>query len=445
MSGHGRRDLPARSRAVEISWIMKQFLIAYLVAAALVFTATAGAQDESLWYQQQADGSITIKLWFFWSKECRHCQRARPVIESMAAKHPWLQLESRELTADAENRQQFREIAALFKREARSVPSFFFCKKMMVGFGNSEATGKFLLEQLQSCKQKLEQGKHLPLTGSTVGQGEISRVMGIDTRDLPLPVLTVIIAGLDAFNPCAFFILLFLLSLMIHVNNRKRMLLVGGVFILFSGLIYFIFMAAWLNMFLLIGALAWVTAAAGILAATMGIMNVKDAFLAAGPSLSIPENAKPGLYARMRKLMNSNNLPAMLTGTIVLAIAANSYELLCTSGLPMIYTRLLTLESLPMAGYYLYLVFYNIIYILPLLAIVLVFVMTLGSRKLQPHEGRALKLLSGLMMLSLGLVLLIKPDLLSHVTVTLAIIVTSVLISFISYRIGRRKMPGGRA
>ena len=418
---------------------MKTRLIALLALIAVcVGSNTSRGDDSALWYQQQANGEISVKLWFFWSSECKHCQHARPVIESFSRENAWLQVESRELIGQPENRALFREMASRFGQQALSVPAFFYCRTMLTGFDSEETTGKLLLKQLKTCKRGLEQGAALPGT-RLAGQQEMSTVMGIDTNELPLPLLTVIIAGLDAFNPCAFFILLFLLSLVIHVNSRRRMLLIGGVFVLFSGLVYFVFMAAWLNIFLLIGALGWVTIIAGFIAAGMGIINIKDAFISAGPSLSIPEHAKPGLFARMRDLLNSRNLPAMVFATVILAIAANSYELLCTSGLPMIYTRLLTLENLPISAYYLYLAFYNLIYILPLLVIVVVFVMTLGSRKLQPYEGRALKLLSGMMMFLLGLVLLIKPDLLSSIPVTITIIMIAIVTSMVRYRIDRMK------
>ncbi len=112
----------------------------------------------------------------------------------------------------------------------------------------------------------------------------------IAPADLSLPLFTLVIAGLDAFNPCAFFVLLFLLSLMVHARSRARMLLIGGTFIFFSGLIYFLFMAAWLNLFLVIGGTPIVTLVAGVVAVIIGLLNTKDYFwFKQGPSLVIPE------------------------------------------------------------------------------------------------------------------------------------------------------------
>jgi hypothetical protein len=129
-----------------------------------------------------------------------------------------------------------------------------------------------------------------------------------------------------------------------------------------------------------------------------------------GPSLTIPESAKPTLFHRMRELLKANSVTTMLLGTAMLAIAANSYELLCTAGFPMVYTRLLTLNELGSFQYYAYLALYNIIYIIPLLVIVILFSLTLGAHKLSEQQGRFLKLLSGLMMLGLGLIMLLKPN-----------------------------------
>jgi hypothetical protein len=242
------------------------------------------------------------------------------------------------------------------------------------------------------------------------------------------------LAGLDAFNPCAFFVLLFLLSLMAHARSRMRMALVGGVFVLFSGLLYFVFMAAWLNLFLLVGYLPLVTIGAGLVALLVGAVNIKDfAWPQRGITLSIPERAKLGLYQRTRDLVNAANLPAMLAGTVVLALAANAYELLCTAGFPLVFTRILTLADLSTPAHYGYLALYNLVYVVPLLAIVVAFVMTLGARKLKEREGRILKLLSGLMMLGLGLVLLFAPEMLSQpltaiVLVPAALVVTALVV-----------------
>jgi thiol-disulfide isomerase/thioredoxin len=235
----------------------------------------------------------------------------------------------------------------------------------------------------------------------------------IDPGEVSIPLLTAVIGILDGFNPCAIWVLCFLLTLLIYVRNRRRMLIVGSIFVFTSAFVYFLFMTAWLNFFLLIGYVDTVRILIGIVAVTAGIVNMKDFFFfKQGVSLTIPESKKPGLIKRMRNLIKEESTIPLIIGTVALAFFANLIELLCSAGFPAIYTRILTLNALPKITYYLYLVAYNVIYVIPLFIIVMVFVLTMGRRKLGERQGRVLKLISGTMMLILGLLLLLYPEML---------------------------------
>jgi hypothetical protein len=216
------------------------------------------------------------------------------------------------------------------------------------------------------------------------------------------------------------------------------MLTIGGIFVLVSGLMYFIFMAAWLNLFQLFGHLAWITAAAGALALFVGVVNVKDFFLfERGLTLSIPDAKKTGIFRRGRAILSAERMSAMLAATVFLAVAANFYELLCTAGFPMVYTRLLTLDDLSPAARYGYLAAYNLIYVLPLALIVALFARSLGARKLTEREGRLLKLLSGLMMLGLGSLLLLAPEWLNRAGIAFGLMAVAVGVTWLAGRLTR--------
>jgi cytochrome c biogenesis protein CcdA len=203
--------------------------------------------------------------------------------------------------------------------------------------------------------------------------------------------------------------------------------------------VYFVFMAAWLNVFLIAGELRAVTLAAGVIALAMGAINIKDFFwFRQGVSLSIPESAKPGLFRRMREVVAAGNTGPMLASTVLLAIVANSYELLCTAGFPMVYTRTLTLAGLETWQYYAYLAAYNVIYVIPLLVIVIVFARTLGARKLTEQEGRVLKLVSGFMMLAFGILLLAAPQLLTSPAASIGIVLLAIAAAIAAAMLQRR-------
>ena len=434
----------------------------------LSWTPDGTAVPEGPWLSHDERGLPQVHLYFFWSPTCPHCRAAKPFVTDLPQRLPWLVLHSHDVT-ERGHAQAYVELAAGLGETARSVPAFLFCGQMVVGYGSDLDSGAALERALRACHAANGGGADpetarmtstpgaTPLPGDGVGgDGRTSdEVTGDEVPELPflgrldpaavsLPIYTLVIAGLDAFNPCAFFVLLFLLSLLVHARSRARMLFIGGVFVLFSGLIYFLFMAAWLNLFLWLGELRLVTLGAGVLAVLVALVNIKDYFwFRRGPSLSIPDGAKPGLYQRMRGLLRADSLPALTLGTVALAIVANSYELLCTAGFPMIYTRILTLAGLSPVAHYLYLGLYNLIYVLPLLVIVLIFARTLGARKLSESEGRVLKLVSGLMMLGLGTLLLIAPAALNNPLAALTLLGLAMGLTWVIHRLMPREEGTG--
>ncbi|MFC1684258.1 thioredoxin family protein [Pseudomonadota bacterium] len=410
-------------------------LMGLLVATS---TWTASSPDQNPWHSPPPH-KPAIHLYFFWSTRCPHCQEARPFIELLPEKYPWISLHSGEVYGNKEHRRRFVELAELIGISASSVPTFIWCGQSYAGWDKDSTSGQLLLGELAGCYREVY-GQDPPGTAPQTAPPEGGTILELpllgtlDPQALSLPALTLLLGALDAFNPCAFFVLLFLLSLLVHTRSRRRMLLVGGVFILFSGLIYFLFMAAWLNLFALVGGIKFITLVAGLIAVTMALVNIKDYFwFKQGASLSISEHNRNNLLKRMRGLLSAERLPALLTGTVVLAVAANSYELLCTAGFPMVYTRILTLHELPTLGYYAYLGLYNLVYVTPLLLIMLAFVFTLGRHKLSKKGGQLLKLLSGMLMLGLGTLLILAPNLLSNLGVALSLFGGAVILTVLIY------------
>jgi hypothetical protein len=409
-----------------------------LLCVVLLLLCQSAWAEES-WIVRDSNGQPQVQLYFFWSLSCPHCMAAHPHISAIPHQRPWVQLHELELSRSAENVAQFQRLAAQVGDEAAAVPSFIFCGEMHSGWDGPEGMGAELLRRLDDCQARsIDETTFVPSTDKTHERIEIPLLGSVDAANLSLPALTLVLAGLDAFNPCAFFVLLFLLSMMAHQKSRARMLLIGGIFVGVSGLMYFAFMAAWLNVFQIFGHLAWITLAAGALAVLVGAVNVKDFFwFEKGLSFSIPESRKPDIFRRARRILAADNLPAMIAATAFLAIAANFYELVCTAGFPMVYTRLLTLAELSAFGRYGYLAAYNLIYVVPLAAIVIVFSRTLGARKLTEREGRLLKLMSGLMMLELGGLLLLAPERISQVGIAFGLMAMAVITTWIAARLTR--------
>ena len=341
-------------------------------------------------------------LQVFVREGCPHCAQAEAFLAELARERPDVPIVLRPVDEDPDARDELLQISRAAGIWPPGVPTFVFEGRVLVGFADDAESAAAVRALLGAAPP--------PATGEvrTNWFGTLS------ATELGLPLFTLAIGLLDGFNPCAMWVLLFLLSLLVRLRDRRRMALVAGTFVVVSAAVYYAFMAAWLNVFLAVGLGATVR---GVLAATalcIGAINVKD-FIAwrHGPSLSIPESAKPGLYARMRRVLQIRALPASLLAVAMLALVVNVIELLCTAGLPAIYTAVLTQHDLGPAAHYAYLGLYIVGYVADDSLMVASAVVALGSRKLTERAGRWLKLLSGIVMIALGGVLLLWPQWLS--------------------------------
>ena len=352
-----------------------------------------------LWpFRVDAEPSVeTQVLWVYVRDGCPHCAAVKQFLPQAAAQRPHLKIVYRSLDKDTKARAELIELSHQAGLWPPGVPTFVMQGRVMAGFGDAETSGPKLLAFIDGA--------------ATNHKIDVGWFGDISLERLGLPLFTLAMGLLDGFNPCAMWVLLFLLSLLIRLQNRGRMALVAGTFVLVSGAVYYAFMAAWLNVFLIMGMsnpVRWTLAG---LAFLIGAVNTKDFFaFKQGLSFSIPESAKPGLYARIRQLLQTKALAASLVSVTVLAILVNFIELLCTAGLPAIYTAVLSQQGLGMLEYYAYLLLYIAGYIADDTLMVTIAVITLGSHKLTEQSGRWLKLLSGLVMLALAAAMLLRPD-----------------------------------
>jgi hypothetical protein len=356
---------------------------------------------------------------------CPRCAAAERFLLDLQQQWPALQVVIHGIDKDPAALARLQDLAAARGVQALGVPAFWVRGELLVGYVSADTTGAPLKALLAGAVGPIAEtavedacpadapvvcppeSLALPADSETVEAPFLGR---LSVRTLGLPVFTLLLGLLDGLNPCAMWVLLFVLSLLVNLHDRVKMVLIGGTFVVVSGLVYFAFMAAWLNIFLLVG-LSWPTQVVlGGFAVLVGVLNIKDFFaFGRGVSLSIPAAARPGIYARVRHILQAEHLPGALAGVVVLAVLVNMIELLCTAGLPAVYTRILTLRQLPWWAYYGYLGLYNVAYMFDDSLVLSLAVITLGRRKLQESSGRWLKLLSGVVMLGLGVTLIVQP------------------------------------
>jgi glutaredoxin len=403
-------------------------------------------------FQQRLQEMVTITIYV--RSGCPHCAAAKAYFPRLLERFPGFQLRLKDVIADAQASREMQELVREHRTAAASLPVFHICGELVVGFDRPTTTGPRLEAILnhwtQPCAKADERAQgnlprgsgtrrslavrlaayeeeeqadpaeaalplpgetSLPLPGARADRITLPYFGEVRVEELGLPLFTLAVGLVDGFNPCAMWVLMFLLSILVNLHSRWKILSVAGTFVLTSGAAYFAFMAAWLNVFLLIGLLTWVRITLASLAIGMGLVHVKDFFaFKRGITLSIPESAKPGIYQRVRGIVTAESLVGAVIGAAVLAVLVNMIELLCTAGLPALYTQILTAQQLPSWQNYAYLLLYILAYMLDDSLMVGAVVVTLERHKLQETHGRWLKLISGLAILALGLLMLLRPD-----------------------------------
>lgn len=340
----------------------------------------------------------TRQLLFFWGVGCPHCDAAKPALQRLAASHPGWSVEQIEVRQSAEGRARFLSAAARLGVNPPGIPLFVAGDRWVLGYqGDATLASLQALLRDQAPRDELR----LPLVGD------------VDPARVSLLRFTVLVGLLDGLNPCAFYVLVVLLGILLHVRERARIALYGATFVVMSGVVYFIFMTAWLNAFALLGAVAWITRGLGLALLVMGLINLKDLvwFKGGGVSLMIPARAKPALFRRMRAIAQSARLPAAFAGIAALALVVNLVELGCTLGLPAMYTHVLSRrEGLSAGARYAWLALYNVAYVVPLAAIVAAYAITLKRVTMTEARARVLKGVSGALLVGFGLVFLLAPQ-----------------------------------
>lgn len=342
----------------------------------------------------------TPNITFFYGKECPHCEEEIKFLDSLKKEIPNLEIVEYEVWHNEENRKLFLETTEKLGIKNPAVPLTIIGEKYLVGFDSPENYGQKIREMIKGGAEP-EEKVSLPFLGE------------INLKTFSLPLLTIVLGTLDGFNPCSMWALLTLIILVLATGSRKKIWLVGSVFIITSYISYFLFMTAWLNLFIFLDYLKIVRIIIGLIAIIAGVISVRE-FYTFKPGICETSSFKQRqkISDRIKKALGSNTLPAIILGIIAVAFSVNLVELLCSLGLPVIFTKALTLHQLATWKYYTYIAFYDFFYMLDDIIVLFVAGFSLRLLQLDGKYSRWSRLIAGILMISLGAIFLLKPELL---------------------------------
>lgn len=345
------------------------------------------------------------ELYFFYSATCPHCAKEEVFLDKLSDKYKdSLVIRRYEVTQNQANAKFFIDFAKSLQTEASGVPFTAIGTQYFVGFLSEETTGVTIEAAVQKVLGVQPQ--------ETKGEDRITvPVLGeINPKSFSLPILTVIFGLLDGFNPCAMWILIFLITLLLGMNNRRRMWILGAVFIATSAFVYFLFMTAWLKIMLFFGFITWIRILIGLVALLAGGYNLREYFKNKELVCKVTgQEKRRKIFDRLKEIVRREKFFLALTGIIILAFTVNLVELVCSAGFPAVYTQILALNHLASWQYYGYILIYIFFYMFDDLVVFLLAMVTLKVTGFGSKYSRWSNLIGGALMLLLGLLLIFKP------------------------------------
>jgi thiol-disulfide isomerase/thioredoxin len=340
-----------------------------------------------------------LEILFFWGEGCPHCEKQKPYMKELTTKYPAVVVRDYEVYNSRENQTLLGETKEKYGITARGIPMTFIGERHWVGWQNqyyAEMTAE--VERLLGISDAPEVKKQA---------AEVIRIpwLGdVNTGKMPLIVATAFIAFVDGFNPCSLWLLTVLLGILLYTRSRKKIIIVGLSFLLTTAAGYGAFILGLFNFFMYVGYLDWIKIAVGFLALIFAAVNIKDYFwFKEGVSFSISDKHKPGIFKRMRTVISPDMSTAGMVGaTIVMALGVTLVELPCTAGFPVVWTNIVVAQQIGTLEFALLFALYLLIYLGIEITILAVAVVTLHKSVFEEKHGRILKLISGVIMLSLA-------------------------------------------
>jgi len=272
---------------------------------------------------------------------------------------------------------------------------------------------------------------------------ELPLVGQVDLSSTSLPAVTVLVSLADGFNPCSLWVLLLLLGIVVYSGPRRKVVLVGLTFLAVAATVYGLFMIGLFSVFTYVGYLTWIRAVVAITALAFALVNIKEYFwYKKGISLTIPDRYKPRIFKSIREIMSpEKSVWAILGGTATMALGVTLFELPCTIGFPLIWTKIMAEHNPGLMTFVSLFLLYLIVYLLDEIAVFTSIVLTLKATRLEEKHGRMLKLVGGMIMLALSLAMIVKPDLMGSVEGLILVLGISAVLALLAMFVHRKVLP----
>ena len=401
---------------------MKRFSKLLLVLIILLISTVAVKADEK---------KNLVNIYLFHSNTCSHCKAERELLKELEKKYDNIKIYIDEISEE-ENLTLLKEVGKLYDTNASGTPFTVIGDKYYKGYNSADAKQKFMatIEYYSKYGYKDRTGEYignikLPNYEVKGTEPDIDKYIAdyasnkikifgktIELKNLTLPIISILIGLVDGFNPCAMWVLLFLISMLLGMKDRKKMWILGLTFLCTSALIYLLFMLAWLNAATLLLSINWVRLIIGLIAIIGAAINLTSYIKHRKDNGCdvVDERKRNKIFDKIKKFTHEKNFFLAIVGCMALAISVNIIELACSAGLPVMFTQILSMNNLTIIEHIIYIALYMFFFLIDDLIVFFIAMRTMELTGFSTKYGKFAKLIGGLLLLAIGILLIFKPE-----------------------------------
>lgn len=399
---------------------MKKFLI-FLISMFILLPTMVKADTKE------------IDIHLFYSSTCPHCSKEKEFLNELVKDDPSIKVHLYQINGkeNLENSELLEKVQKLIDGETPYIPYTVIGKEYRVGFNDATKV------EIESIIKAYKEEGYIDIVGGII-KGEITeeniseylansdveiqmpedvpiKIFGkeISLKGLSLPIIAILIGLVDGFNPCAMWILLFLIGMLLGMKDRKKMWYLGSLFIVTSAGVYLLFMLAWLNIikdFVAVRPIQIIIAIVALLGATFNLRSyIKEQTKDNGCQI-VDDKKRKKIFAKIKKFTSEKSLLLASVGIITLAVSVNIVELACSAGLPALFTNILAINKVSMTMSNFYILLYILFFMLDDLIVFIVAMITLKVTGITTKYTKYTHLIGGIIMLLIGLLLIFKPE-----------------------------------
>lgn len=380
----------------------KLFLFTLLLFIPVIVNAESKYVDKVYDIVGEQEVLDKVTVYFFHQTGCPHCREENIFLDKLENEYANKIIVKRyEVSSSIKNSEYLKKVKERLGVNNNHIPFTIVGEDYHTGY--SKTVASFIRDSIDRYLNSDENNnddniKDLPLIGK------------VDAKEVSIPLTAIILGTIDGFNPCAMWVLLFLINMLFNMKDRKKMWLLGFAFLFTSAFIYFLAMLG-LSIVLGFTAIVWVRRLIALVAIIGGIVNLRSYFMTPKDGCNIVDQKKRKRYfTKINKFTNEKNMFFALIGVITLAASVNIVELACSAGFPAVFVSILDLNNVSMLYNVLYIMLYIFFYLIDDLVIFVIAMVSLRITGITTKYNKLAHLIGGIIMIIIGLLLIFKPE-----------------------------------